>query len=152
MKNKYVLLLLASSFLTTPLVHAETDNTHKITVYKNPSCGCCVKWIKYLESKNYDVTAVNSRNISSYKKQYGVPEKYAACHTGVIDGYVVEGHVTDRDIQELLLTRPEGVKGITVPGMPVGTPGMEHGDHRQPYIVYSFDKKGDVKIFKRHDK
>lgn len=152
MKNKFFLLLLSGSMLTSSLAYAETDSTHKITVYKNPSCGCCVKWIDYLKSNNYEVTAINARNISSYKKKYGVPEKHAACHTAIIDGYVVEGHVTDRDIQKLLLTRPEGVKGITVPGMPVGTPGMEHGDHRQPYNVLSFDKQGNVKIFSRHEK
>jgi len=151
MKNRFALILVLGGFLPSTLTYAEFDVSRKITVYKNPKCGCCKKWISYLKRKNYDVTTINSNNHSAYKKKFGVPARYASCHTAVIDGYVVEGHVTDRDIQRLLLMRPEGVTGITVPGMPVGTPGMGQGEHRQPYNVLSFDRKGDVKIFTRHD-
>lgn len=150
MKITSTLLILTGIFVSTQ-INAEVDSTHKATVYKNPDCGCCIKWISYLERKGYEVKAINTRNISKEKKRLGVPMKYSSCHTAIIDGYIIEGHVPDRDIQRLLLIRPD-VAGISVPGMPVGTPGMEHGNHRQPYNVMSFDKKGNVKIFSRHDK
>ncbi len=119
-----------------------------ITVYKNPQCGCCNKWISYLKKNNYNVTEKNTRDVLAEKKRLGVPEKLAACHTAVIDGYVVEGHVTDRDIKRLLLFRPK-IKGIAVPGMPIGTPGME-GSTKESYNVMSFDKKGNIKTFVKH--
>ncbi|HEC28460.1 MAG TPA: DUF411 domain-containing protein [Gammaproteobacteria bacterium] len=150
MKDRFILILIIGSLLSPTLTYAEFNISHKITVYKNPKCGCCKKWISYLKRKNYDVTTINSNNHSAYKKKFGVPARYASCHTAVIDGYVIEGHVTDRDIQRLLLLRPEGVTGITVPGMLVGTPGMEQGDRRQSYNVLSFDRQGNVKIFSRH--
>jgi hypothetical protein len=87
--------------------------------------------------------------VLAVKKRLGVPEKLAACHTAVIDGYVVEGHITHRDIKRLLLFRPD-IKGIAVPGMPVGTPGMESGNTVQPYNVMSFDEQGAVEVFVEH--
>lgn len=120
-----------------------------IVVYKNPECGCCTKWVKYLQDNNYNVTIEHTRDVLALKKRLGVPEKLAACHTAVIDGYVVEGHITHRDIKRLLLFRPE-VKGIAVPGMPIGTPGMESGSTVQSYNVMSFDEQGTVEVFVEH--
>jgi hypothetical protein len=120
-----------------------------IVVYKNPECGCCTKWVKYLQDNNYNVTIEHTRDVLAVKKRLGVPEKLAACHTAVIDGYVVEGHITHRDIKRLLLFRPD-IKGIAVPGMPVGTPGMESGNTVQPYNVMSFDEQGAVEVFVEH--
>jgi hypothetical protein len=120
-----------------------------IVVYKNPECGCCTKWVEYLEDNNYNVTIENTRDVLAVKKRLGVPEKLAACHTAVIDGYIVEGHITHRDIKRLLLFRPD-VKGIAVPGMPVGTPGMERGSAIQPHNVISFDEQGNMEVFSAH--
>jgi len=120
-----------------------------IVVYKNPECGCCTKWVKYLQDNNYNVTIEHTRDVLAVKKRLGVPEKLAACHTAVIDGYVVEGHITHRDIKRLLLFRPD-IKGIAVPGMPVGTPGMETGSTVQPYNVMSFDEQGNMEVFVEH--
>ena len=120
-----------------------------IVVYKNPECGCCTRWVKYLEDNNYNVTIEHTRDVLAVKKHLGVPEKLAACHTAVIDGYVIEGHITHRDIKRLLLFRPE-LKGIAVPGMPIGTPGMESGNTIQPYNVISFDEQGKTKVFSEH--
>ena len=91
----------------------------------------------------------NTRDVHAVNKRLGVPEKLASCHTAVIDGYVVEGHITHRDIKRLLLFRPD-VRGIAVPGMPIGTPGMEVGDRKQPYDVISFDDQGQLQIFASH--
>lgn len=145
MKNFIGLLILCFGFTTV----AKGDPSHEIKVYKSSECSCCKRWVKYLESKNYTVTVVNTRNVLAQKARLGVPPKVAACHTAEIDGYVVEGHVTDRDIQRMLLFRPK-IIGIAVPGMPIGTPGMEDGETRVPYNVMSFDKDGKMEVFKKH--
>lgn len=147
MKHAVLILLLISS---SSLVYAADDFiSREITVYKNPECTCCNKWIKYLEEHDYKVTAIDTLDVLKEKKRLGVPPKIKACHTAVIDGYVVEGHVTDRDIRRLLIFRPD-VKGIAVPEMPVGTPGMEKGDIKEKYNVYSFDDQGNIDIFVEH--
>ena len=145
---KFILtIVMLASILSTS--YAKDVHTKDIVVYKNPECGCCKKWIKYLKRNNYNVVEKNTRDVFAEKKRLGVPEKIAACHTAVIDGYVVEGHVTHRDIKRLLLLRPD-IKGIAVPGMPTGTPGMEKGEIKDKYNVMSFDKEGKIKIFSKH--
>ena len=144
-----ILLAAALSILVPNPGLADDGLAKDIVVYKNPSCGCCTKWIRYLEENDYNVTIKDTRDIFEVKSRLGVPEKLAACHTAVIDGYVIEGHLTHRDIKRLLLFRPE-VTGIAVPGMPVGTPGMEIGNTVEPYDVVSFDENGNMKIFVEH--
>ena len=151
---KTFILISLLSLVVGPIVFAK-DITSKeviskdITVYKNPECGCCKKWVSYLKKNNYNVIEKDMHSVLSVKKRLGVPEKLAACHTAVIDGYVIEGHVTNRDIKRLLLFRPD-VKGIAVPGMPIGTPGMEQGNTKESYNVMSFDKDGKTEIFVKH--
>lgn len=146
---KVAIIILTLIFSHAVTVNAKDRHSKDITVYKNPECGCCKKWIKYLKRNNYNVTERNTRDVFAEKKRLGVPEKISACHTAVIDGYVIEGHVTHRDIKRLLLLRPD-IKGIAVPGMPTGTPGMEKGDIKEKYNVMSFDKKGKINIFVTH--
>ena len=151
MVMKILLIAIVLHFGLGSVAYALDDLLSKeIVVYKNPECGCCKKWINYLKDDGYKVTAIDTRNVYAEKERLGVPEKLAACHTAVIDGYVVEGHVTTRDIKRLLLFRPD-VTGIAVPGMPVGTPGMERGNAREPYKVMSFDKQGNIEVFVSHD-
>ena len=147
MKFIYTLLFIYCFYLTN--ASASDLLPKKITVYKNPECGCCVKWVEYLEDYGYEVNQHNVRDVYEIKRKLGVPLELSACHTAVIDNYIVEGHITHRDIKRLLLFRPD-VKGIAVPGMPIGTPGMERGDKKEPYKVFSFDEKGDVKVFVDH--
>ena len=146
---KSIFLLVVLNVLAMTTVTANDDLVKDILIYKSPDCGCCSKWARYLQSHGYNVTVENTRDVYAQKKRLGVPEKLAACHTAVIDGYVVEGHITHRDIKRLLLLRPD-VTGITVPGMPIGTPGMERGNSKQPYNVMSFDQQGNVEIFVEH--
>jgi len=146
---KSILMLAILSILTMTTAFANDALVKDIVVYKNPECGCCTKWVKYLQDNNYNVTIEHTRDVLAVKKRLGVPEKLAACHTAVIDGYVVEGHITHRDIKRLLLFRPD-IKGIAVPGMPVGTPGMESGSTVQPYNVISFDEQGTMEVFVEH--
>jgi len=142
-------MLAILNILAITTAFASDDLVRDIVVYKNPECGCCTKWVRYLQDNNYNVTIEHTRDVLAVKKRLGVPEKLAACHTAVIDGYVVEGHITHRDIKRLLLFRPD-IKGIAVPGMPVGTPGMESGSTVQPYNVMSFDEQGTLGVFVEH--
>jgi hypothetical protein len=146
---KSILMIAILNILTMTAAFASDALVRDIVVYKNPECGCCTKWVKYLQDNNYNVTIEHTRDVLAVKKRLGVPEKLAACHTAVIDGYVVEGHITHRDIKRLLLFRPD-IKGIAVPGMPVGTPGMARGSTVQPYNVMSFDEQGNMGVFVEH--
>jgi len=98
-----------------------------ITVYKTPSCGCCVKWVEYLQKEGFQVKAVNRDDLAPIKQRAGVPPAMSACHTALVDGYVIEGHVPAQAIRKLLQERPD-TRGLAVPGMPVNSPGMGEMD------------------------
>jgi len=119
-----------------------------ITVYKDPNCGCCKNWIAYLARHGYTVVAKDTPNMTEIKQSLGVPAKLAACHTAVVNGYLIEGHVSAEDIDRLLATKPT-IAGIAVPGMPMSSPGMD-GPRTQAYQVLSFDKTGKTKVFATH--
>ncbi len=104
--------------------------------------------MKHLTAQGFHPRNVLTSEIYTLKQQYGVPDDLASCHTAVINGYIVEGHVPAADIKRLLAEKPD-VTGLTVPGMPIGTPGMESGDVREPFAVLSFDEQG-TKVFKQH--
>lgn len=118
------------------------------TVYKTPTCGCCTAWMDHLKTHGFEVNSVDLRDLTQVKQRHGVTRELASCHTAVIEGYVIEGHVPAEDIKRLLETRPD-VAGLAVPGMPMGSPGME-GPVSQSYDVLSFDKAGATKVFSRH--
>ena len=116
-----------------------------VTVYKSPTCGCCNAWIEHLEAAGFTVRAVNTDNIAGVKTANGVPGKLASCHTALVDGYVLEGHVPADLVKKLLAERP-AVAGLAVPGMPAGSPGMEVGQ-KDPYSVVAFDRQGGTTIY-----
>lgn len=117
-----------------------------ITVYRSPSCGCCGEWVAHLKQHQFTVIDNIVDDVQQLKAQHAVPTAMASCHTALVDGYVIEGHVPAQDIKQLLAKRPK-ITGIAVPGMPVGTPGMEMGTHRDAYQVLSFDKQQHIEIF-----
>lgn len=121
-----------------------------LQVFKTPTCACCSKWIESLRAAGFEVEATNFPDLTALKSENGVPPRLAACHTALIDGYVVEGHVPATDLRRLLETRPN-VKGLAVPGMPLGSPGMEHPDssRHEAYEVLSFGDDG-VRVFSTH--
>ncbi len=119
----------------------------KVTVYKSPTCGCCSKWVTHLEQNGFEVESINRRDMSKIKSMAGVEPKLASCHTAKVDGYVIEGHVPADDIKRLLAERPD-VKGLTAPGMPQSSPGMDIGN--TPYQVLSFDAEGSTQVFAQH--
>ncbi len=116
-----------------------------ITVYKTPTCGCCSKWVRHLEKNGFEVNAINRNNLNSVKSEAGIPRKLASCHTAVVGDYVIEGHVPADDIKRLLKEQP-AASGLAVPGMPMGSPGME-GSRKDAYNVMMFTKEGDSLIF-----
>ena len=121
-----------------------------ITVYKSPSCGCCRGWVTYLEGHGFTVDVEDVKDMDAVKKRLGVPPELSSCHTGKMGKYVVEGHVPIGDLRRLLRENPS-VQGITVPGMPVGSPGMEvPGEKPERYDVLTYTKDGRTKVFARH--
>jgi len=120
-----------------------------VLVYKTPTCGCCNGWIEHLEAAGFTVDARNISDIMSVKRDGGVPVQMSSCHTAIVDGYVVEGHVPADQVKRLLAERPD-VAGIAVPGMPVGSPGME-GAGAQPYQVLSFTHDGTAAVYAEID-
>lgn len=119
-----------------------------ITVYRDPNCGCCTKWIEHLVKHGFRVNDRKSDEMSEIKRGLGVPERLESCHTGLVNGYVIEGHVPAADVQRLLKQKPK-VAGLAVPGMPMGSPGME-GPRKDKYEVLSFDKAGKTSVFAKH--
>jgi hypothetical protein len=117
----------------------------QMKVYKSPTCGCCAKWIRYLEQRGFEVSVVDLDNVQPVKRQLGVSAQLQSCHTGVVDGYVIEGHVPAKDIRRLLEERPS-VIGLTAPGMPTYSPGMMSIEPRG-YDVLSFTRDGTLEIF-----
>lgn len=121
-----------------------------VTVYKNAQCGCCKTWVEHLRRNGFDVTAKDVDDLAAIKKKLGVPPSLGSCHTAVVGAYVVEGHVPAADIRKLLAEKPK-VAGIGVPGMPIGSPGMEvPGATADSYDVMAFAKDGKQRVFASH--
>ncbi|MGT2440944.1 DUF411 domain-containing protein [Bradyrhizobium betae] len=117
-----------------------------ILVHKDPSCSCCTGWVGYLRKAGFEVTVGESENLAAIRRRLAVPDRLVACHTAVVDGYVIEGHVPVGAVQRLLTERPDAV-GLAVPGMPVGSPGME-GPKQAPYDVILFGAAGQRKFMR----
>lgn len=132
------------------LISSSTVAASEIYVYKNPNCGCCDKWITYLEEQGFNLKSENTPMLASMKAAIGVTPELDSCHTAVVDGYVVEGHVPAGDIKRLLEERPD-IKGLAVPDMPIGSPGMEQGDIKERYDVIAIKKDGSTYVFSTHN-
>lgn len=136
-------LVLVGGFLLVRGSDAQTQP--EITVYKSPTCQCCAKWVTHLEDNGFEVNSIDTPDMRKMKLRYGVPGDLTSCHTGLIDGYVVEGHVPADVIKQMIEEGPDA-NGITVPGMPIGSPGME-GDTVENYQVILFDKDGGRSVY-----
>lgn len=117
-------------------------------VYKTATCGCCTKWVDHMRAHGFDVKVQDVEDIGRVKAKFGVPPDLSSCHTTLVGGYVIEGHVPADVVKRLLRERPK-VAGLAVPGMPVGSPGMEQPGRPDPYSVVSFDGAGQRKIYER---
>ena len=152
MKIATVFLVLGLIFFNSA-IKAETIETGKpvdIVVYRSPTCECCGKWIEHLQKNNFNVKEIVTDDVQTIKDKYGVPKAMASCHTAIVEGYVIEGHVPVNDIMKLLKNKPK-IVGIAVPGMPSGTPGMEMGDRKDAYNVMSFDKENHYEVFDSYE-
>ncbi|BCG62467.1 MAG: hypothetical protein methR_P0108 [Methyloprofundus sp.] len=126
------------------------DTPMGIVVYRSPTCGCCSKWLEHLKRHDFNVIDNVTENMQDIKDKYGVTRSLASCHTAIINGYIVEGHVPARDIKSMLKAKAV-IKGLTVPGMVVGTPGMEMGVKKIPFKVLAFDKQGKMALYKSYE-
>jgi hypothetical protein len=138
-------ILFVGSIFTAQKVNADTV----MTVYKSATCGCCEKWVNHMQDNGFKVKAVDVQNIGAVKQRYGISSNLASCHTAIVNGYIVEGHVPASDVKRLLSERKD-VLGLAVPGMPIGSPGMEIGERVDRYDVVSFDKEGNIEIFQQY--
>ena len=123
-----------------------------VEVWKDPDCGCCQDWVRHLESNGFAVK-VNAGGNDAMRARLGIPPQLGSCHTGLVGGYAVEGHVPAADIRRLLKERPQAV-GLAVPGMPVGSPGMDgavYGNRRDPYDVLLVPRAGAPRVFASHN-
>jgi hypothetical protein len=144
MTRRQMLLMMSMGAAASSALRAQQPL--KIDVYKDPTCGCCANWVGHLRKNGFAVHSEDVADINSVKAKYNVPAALRSCHTAVVNGYVIEGHVPAADVKRLLTTRPTDVVGLAVPGMPVGSPGME-GSNPQAYQVLAFDKGGRSRIF-----
>lgn len=135
------LSLIANPSLAQPLIE----------VWKSPTCGCCNDWIKHLKENGFQVRAIDKGN-TAIRKEWGMPVKYGSCHTAKIDGYVIEGHVPAKEIKRLLKEKPAAL-GLSVPEMPIGTPGMdgpEYGGQLDPYNVLLIRRDGSASVYQAY--
>ncbi|MFP1681495.1 DUF411 domain-containing protein [Alloalcanivorax sp. C16-1] len=137
------LMIAAGLLLTSTLAAAGT-----LEMYKSPSCGCCTAWAEHMRDNGFEVKVHETQNLQSIKEKAGLKPGLGSCHTAFIDGYAIEGHVPAEDVKRLLEERPDA-HGLTVPGMPVGSPGMEMGDRRDAYEVLLYGDDG-VRVFATH--
>lgn len=144
------------ALFATPLVPAIARAQRalpEVEVYKSPTCGCCKDWIKHLQAAGFSVKANDVPDTRVMRARFGMPSKFASCHTALVGGYVVEGHVPAREIKRLLRDKPDAL-GIAVPGMPVGSPGMDGPEYRgvvDPYDVLLVQPDGRATVFASYE-
>jgi hypothetical protein len=142
-------LVSASAPLVRSGSRADFAPSINVTVFKDPNCGCCKSWVEHLRKHGFSVIVRDTSDVSGAKRAGRVPEQLKSCHTAFVNGYVVEGHVPAADIQRLLTEKPK-IAGLAVPGMPVGSPGMETGGRVESYDVIAFNRDGTRRVFARH--
>jgi hypothetical protein len=145
--------LLGATLLAPIAAWAQQPARPLVEVWKSPTCGCCKDWMAHLEANGFAVKANDSGN-TAMRQRLGIPQALGSCHTALVGGYAVEGHVPAADIARLLRDKPQGVAGLAAPGMPVGSPGMdgpEYGGRRDRYQVLLVRKDGSSSVFATHN-
>ena len=140
----------AATTALLPRVSAAAPKPTPITVYKDPSCGCCKNWVEHLRANGFAPEVHDRSDMDALKDSLGVPTALRSCHTGVVGRYVIEGHVPATDVKQLLATKPAKTVGLAAPGMPAGSPGMETGGRVDRYDVIAFAPGGATHVFARH--
>lgn len=139
------LALLVAALLVTIAGATAQQKPPMVEVYKSPTCGCCSAWVDHLRDQGFEVRTIETDKVDELKATHRIPRQVQSCHTALVSGYVVEGHVPAADVARLLKERP-AIAGIAVPGMPVGSPGMEVGPP-EPYDILSVDSAGRTAIY-----
>jgi hypothetical protein len=134
------------TFLVVAALSPSAQVATPIAVYKSPTCGCCGKWVEHMKAAGFNPKVTDLPNVSTVKQSMGVPSHLQSCHTSSIEGYAIEGHVPADVIRQLLKEKPK-VVGIAVPGMPIGSPGMEQGSQKDKYDIVAFAKDGSQKVY-----
>lgn len=141
-------LIVQKSALAVLIAAGVNAATPEMTVFKTKTCGCCSKWVEHMRTNGFKVTVNDVPSTAEYRHEFGVPAKLQSCHTAVVSGYTIEGHVPASEIQRFLKEKPNS-KGLAVPGMPAGSPGME-SDRLDSYSVLRFEKDGVVSIYRTY--
>lgn len=145
---KRSIFLALSALISSFIPSAIAGNGLELLVNKSPTCGCCTEWISHIENSGIKAHAENHDDLSTLKSNYGIAPRYQSCHTAVSeDGYVFEGHVPAKFVQQFLANPLPNAIGLSVPAMPVGSPGMEVGDRFMPYDVMLLMKDGSAKVY-----
>ncbi len=145
--NKYLNITTISALMFS----VSTFANPAVELYKSPTCGCCSQWAAKMEKEGYHVNIHKQENWNSIKAPFNMPKQLASCHTALIDGYMIEGHVPEAEIARLLKERPADISGLSVPGMPRYSPGMARdGEQYQGFNVVAFDKNDKLSLFKQY--
>ena len=146
-RRSFITMTMGALVLARPALATPT----RIEVFKSPTCGCCSAWIEHMSGAGFAVDArdVDQEALYALKARSGITPELASCHTAFVDGFVVEGHVPAADIERLLTERPDAI-GLSVPGMPIGSPGMEMGNQREAFDTVLLLRDGSIEIFERH--
>jgi hypothetical protein len=131
-----------------PAAPTAAADAPRLVVYKDPNCGCCKKWVEHMQQAGFRVETHDTSGVDGIKDQAGVPTGVRSCHTGMVGGYAIEGHVPAEAVRRLLREHPAGVAGLAVPGMVTGSPGME-GPDPQHYDVIAFTKDGHTSVYEK---
>ena len=145
MRIQTIARIVSAGLLVLPLL---SQTAPQVTVYKTRTCGCCSLWVDHLKGNGFNVTVQEVDSTAEYERRYGVPRQLQSCHTAVVNGYAIEGHVPAREIHRLLKEKPNA-KGLAVPGMPMGSPGME-GSRKDSYSVMLFDAQGRSSVYQSY--
>ncbi|AIW14784.1 DUF411 domain-containing protein [Vibrio tubiashii] len=143
--NRKALTLATLALLSGQALAADVIN------HKSPYCGCCTEWTKHMQDAGFNVDEKLHENMNPIKQKLGITPELASCHTAEINGYVFEGHIPAEDIKAFLENPPRNAKGLAVPGMPMGSPGMEYGNDKDEYSVYAFNEKGQVFTYRHYE-
>lgn len=151
MKRRNFLSTLALAAASAAIPAFAADALPEVHVYKSPTCGCCSAWVDHLKAAGFPVKVTEVGDTTAARKRHGLPDRFGSCHTAIVAGYVVEGHVPAAEIKRLLAMKPAAI-GLAVPAMPVGSPGMEVGGRQDPYDVFLIDKNGRETVFAHYPK
>ena len=149
--RKMKMKLLSAALPLALLACVQSAAAATIEVVKSPYCGCCTLWVDYLRRAGFEVRVVEAEDVTPTARRLGVPDDLRSCHTATIDGYAIEGHVPAEDIRRLIAERPAAA-GLAVPGMPIGSPGMEMGARRDAYDTLLVARDGGLSVFASHNR